>query len=83
MRTPSRGLRLLLCAALLGVLLVVGLAVASLLGPIGAALYAVLALALVGVAVVRGHKALAPTPLPAGRTCTCCTTSQHDPVQVL
>lgn len=83
MRAPSRFLRLLLCAALLGVLLVIGLVVAGTLGAVAASVYAVLALVLVVVAVARGRKALAPTPLPPGRSCTCCTTSQHDPVKIV
>ena len=83
MRAPSRGLRVLLCTALLGVLLVLGLAAGLWLGPVGAALYAIVAVALVLAAVVAGRRALAPVPLPPGRSCTCCTTSQHDPVTII
>ena len=79
----SRRLLALLCAAVLGVLLTVGLAVAALAGPVVAGVYAVLAVALVVVGAVRGRRLLAPRPLPAGRTCTCCTTSHFDPVKVI
>ena len=79
----SRRLLALLCAAVLGVLLTVGLAVAALAGPVVAGVYAVLAVALVVVGAVRGRRLLAPRPRPAGRTCTCCTTSHFDPVEVI
>ena len=80
-RAPSRRLLALMCAALLGVLVVLGLVVAALAGPVGVAAYAVVAGALLAVVVVRGR----PAPAPPGplRTCTCCTTTQHDPVRVL
>ena len=84
---PSTSLRALLCVAVLGVLLLVGLVVTAVAGAGGAVTYAVLTVLLVGVAVVRGRAAFAPTRLgPAGgapRTCTCCTTTQHDPVQIV
>jgi len=84
---PSRALLALLCAAVLGVLLLGGLVVAAAAGPVGTVAYAVLAVLLVGVAVVRGRAAFAPTRLGpavgAPRTCTCCTTTQHDPVQIV
>ena len=82
MRTPSRGLRLLLCGALLGVLVLLGLVVAAAAGVVGVVTYALLAAALVVVAVVRGRAAYAPTPLPP-RTCTCCTTTHFDPVEII
>ena len=79
----SRRLLALLCAAVLGVLLAVGLVVASVAGVIGAVVYGVAALALVVVGAVRGRRLLAPPPLPAGRTCTCCTTTHFDPVKIV
>ena len=79
----SRRLLGLLCAAVLGVLLAVGLVVAALAGPLGAAVYAVLAVLLVLAGAVRGRRLLAPPPLPPGRTCTCCTSSHFDPVEVV
>ncbi len=81
--TGTRGLRALLCAAVLGLLLAVGLVVGAAGGVVATAVYAVTALALLVVAVARGRRLLAPAPLPPGRTCQCCTTSQHDPVTVI
>ncbi len=83
MRLPSTRLRVLMSLALLGVLLLVGLVVGALAGPVGVVVFVVLAGVLVTVGIRRGRAVLAPTPLPPGRTCTCCTTSQHDPVEVI
>ena len=79
----SRRLLALLCAAVLGVLIVLGLAVTALLGAVGAAVYAVAAVVLVAVGAVRGRRLLAPPARPAGRTCDCCTTTHFDPVEIL
>ena len=79
----SLRLRALLCAAVLGVLLAVGLVVAAVAGVVGAVVYGVAALALVVVGAVRGRRLLSPPPLPPGRTCTCCTTTHFDPVEVI
>jgi hypothetical protein len=79
----GRRLLALLCAAVLGVLVVLGLAVTALLGAVGGAVYAVVALVVVGAGVVRGRRLLAPPSRPAGRTCDCCTTSHLDPVKVI
>ena len=79
----SRRLLALLCAAVLGVLLVLGLTVTALLGPVGGIGYAAAALVLVVVGVVRGRRLLAPPPRLAGRTCDCCTTTHADPVKVI
>ena len=79
----SRRLLALLCAAVLGVLVVLGIAVTALLGAVGGAVYAVAALAVVVAGGVRGRRVLAPPPRPAGRTCDCCTTTHFDPVEVI
>ena len=79
----SRRVLALLWAAVLGVLLALGLLVWSLTGPVGAAVYGAGALLLVGAGAVRGRRLLAPPPLPEGRTCSCCTTSHFDPVKVI
>ena len=79
----SRRLLALLCGAVLGVLLVLGLAVTALLGAVGGAVYAVVAVALVAVGAARGRRLLAPPARPAGRTCDCCTTTHFDPVEVI
>jgi len=77
----SRRLLALLCVAVLGVLVVLGLAVTALLGAVGGVVYAVVAVALVAGGVVRGRRLLAPPARPAGRTCDCCTTTHFDPVK--
>ena len=79
----SRRLLALLCVAVLGVLVVVGLAVTALLGAVGGLVYAPLAVGLVAVGAVRGRRLLAPPARPAGRTCDCCTTTHFDPVKVI
>jgi hypothetical protein len=79
----SRRLLALLCAAVLGVLVVLGVAVTALLGAVGGAVYAVVALVLVVAGAVRGRRLLEPPERPAGRTCDCCTTTHFDPVKVI
>ena len=83
MRLPSTRLRVLMLLALVGVLVLLGVVVAAVAGVVGLAVFAVLAAGLVGVGAVRGRAALRPQPLPAGRSCSCCTTTHFDPVQVL
>ncbi len=83
--TASRRLGVLLCVAVLGVLFAGGLVV-SLAGLPAVLAYAASAVALLGVAMARGRHLLwpaAPPAPPPGRTCTCCTASQHDPVRVV
>ncbi len=79
----SRRLLALLCGAVLGVLVVLGLTVTALLGTVGAVVYAVVAIALVAVGVARGRRLLAPPARSVGRTCDCCTTTHFDPVEVI
>ena len=76
-------LQVLFLVALLGVLACLGLGVLALAGPVAAGAYAVVALLLVVVASARARAAAAAARRAAGRTCTCCTTSQHDPVKVI
>ena len=83
MRPLSRRLAALFCLAVVGIAVVIGLVALSLAGPVGAVVYAGVALLLLGVAASRGRRLVQPPPQPPGRTCTCCTTSQHDPVQVI
>ncbi len=79
----QRRLGWLLCIALVGVVLAAGLLVGALLGAAAALAYAGGALALLAAAVTRGRRLLAPPPLPAGRTCKCCTATHFDAVRVL
>ena len=83
--TPGRSrlLPVLLCLALVGIAVSVGLVVLAALGWPTAVGYAVVVVALLLVGGARARRALAPPPAPAGRTCTCCTTTQHDPVRIV
>ena len=79
----TRRLQVLFLAALLGVLVVVGVVVADLAGPWATAAYAVVVGVLLSLGAARARGAQARERAAAGRTCTCCTTSQHDPVKVV
>ncbi len=74
----SRRLQVLFLLALLGVLVVVGVVVGSLAGPVGAVAYAVV---VTGLLVAAARRARADAA-PVGRTCSCCTSTVHDPVEV-
>ena len=82
-RGPGRRPQLLFLAALLGLLAAVGTVVADLLGPVAAGLYGAAVLALLVVGAARARAAEASRRERAGRTCTCCTSSQHEPVRVI
>ena len=79
----GRRTQLLFLTALLGVLAIVGIVVADLLGTVAAVVYAVVAVGLVLVGAARARAAEAARRRAAGRTCTCCTTSHFDPVTVV
>ena len=83
MKPLSRRLSALFCLSVLGILVALGLVVLSLAGVLGVLVYAAVALVLLGIGVARGRRLLQPAPLPPGRTCTCCTTSQTDPAKVI
>jgi hypothetical protein len=83
----SRRLQVLFLAALLGVLLVVGIGVGALAGPWAVLVYSVVVLALLAVGAARARAAQEPSGAallrPGGQSCACCTASQHDPVKVV
>ena len=83
MNPVPRQLAALFLLAVTGVLVAIGLVVGALLGTVAAAVYAaaVLTLLLVGAQLVKRRARVAA--IQAGRTCTCCTGSVHDPVQVI
>ena len=81
--TASRRLQLLFLIALLGVLVCVGLVVATLAGALAALAYAVLAVGLLVLGAARARAAEQVARREAGYSCSCCTTSQHDPVKVI
>jgi hypothetical protein len=77
--SPRVGVPFLL--ALVGVVVMLGLVVEQLLGPVALAVYVVLLVGPLTYAVVQARRRAAR--LAAGRTCTCCTGTVHDPVQVV
>ena len=79
----SRRLQVLFLVALVGVLACIGLGVLALAGPVAALAYCVVAVLGLVVAAARARAAQAAARAAEGRTCTCCTTSQHDPVKVI
>jgi hypothetical protein len=76
-------LQLLFLVALLGVLTCVGLGLLAVAGPVTAAAYSVVALVLLALGAARARAAQDAARRAAGRTCSCCTSSQHDPVKVI
>ena len=81
--TPSRRLQVLFLVALVGVLVCVGLGVLALAGTVAAVVYAVAALGLLAVGGARAREKQQAARREAGYSCSCCTTSQHDPVKVI
>ena len=83
----SRRLQVLFLLALVGALVCLGLGVLAVAGPVPALGYAAIALLLLAVGAARARAAAARAAedarRAAGRSCTCCTTSQHDPVKVI
>ena len=75
----ARRVQVLFLVALLGVLALLGVVAGALGGPLVAVVYAVGVGALLVVGARAARRRAAPV---AGRTCSCCTTTVHDPVQV-
>ena len=76
----SRRLQVLFLLALVGVLAAAGLVVADLAGPVAATGYAVVTAGLLLAVAARARAAA--DARPAGSTCSCCTSTVHDPVEV-
>ncbi|HUR13849.1 MAG TPA: hypothetical protein VM097_05090 [Mycobacteriales bacterium] len=74
----DRRLTALFATALVGVVVVVGLALSA-LGSLALVVYLLLLTAGLSL-LVRRQRALQP---PTGRTCTCCTSTVRDPVTVV
>ena len=83
MNDVPRRLAALFLVAVVGVLVAIGLVVGAVLGAVAAVGYAVVVLALVLVGAQLVKRRLRVAAIQAGRTCTCCTGSVHDPVQVI
>jgi hypothetical protein len=79
----TRRISLLFLVALLGVLTCVGIVVGELLGPVAVLVYAAVTAVLLVVGAARARAAQERARREAGRSCTCCTTSQHDAVKVI
>ena len=79
----GRRTQVLFLAALLGVLVVVGVVVGELAGPVGVAVYAGAALLLLVVGAGRAEVAESRRREAEGRTCSCCTSTHFDPVKVV
>jgi hypothetical protein len=81
MTALSRQVRVSFLLAFSGVIFMLGTVVAAVAGPIAASAYAALVLAPLVLAAVSKRRRRAR--LTAGHTCTCCTGTVHDPVQVI
>jgi len=78
----TRRLQVLFLVALLGVLVVVGVVVADLGGPVAAAVYGVVAVGLLVAGAARARAAVTARPRPV-QHCTCCDGDHTAPVQVV
>ena len=76
-------LQVLFLGALVGVLGCVGLGVLAVAGAVVALVYVVVVAGLLVLGATRARAAQERARRLAGRSCTCCTTSQHDPVRVV
>jgi hypothetical protein len=81
MTAPSRQVRVSFLLAFSGVLFMLGTLIAVVAGPVGVLAYVSLLLTPLVFAIVSARRRTAR--LTAGRTCTCCTGTVHDPVQVV
>ena len=81
MRTVPRRIAVPFLLAMTGVLLMLGLIVNRALGAIALTAYVLLLVAPLAAALVT--VARRRDRLAAGRTCTCCTGTVHDPVKVI
>ncbi len=69
--------------ALGGVLVVLGIVAAELGGPVALGAYLLVVAALVALGVRRARAVAARrTDRPEGRTCSCCTSTVYDPVEI-
>ena len=83
MNDVPRRLAALFLLAVTGVLVAVGAVLGAVAGPVAVVVFAVAVLALVFVGAQLVKRRARAAAFAAGRTCTCCTGSVHDPVQVI
>ena len=81
MRAVPRRIALPFLLAGFGVLFMFGVVIAALAGPIAVWAYASLIVAPLAVNAVQARRRRSRAM--AGRTCTCCTGTVHDPVRVV
>ena len=74
----TRRPQVLFLLALTGVLAMFGVLIAELAGPLALGAYVAVVLGL----LVLGARRAQALATPSGRTCSCCTGTVHDPVQV-
>jgi hypothetical protein len=78
-----RRLAVLFLLAVTGVLAAIGAVIARAGGAVAATAYVVVVVLLVGVAAQLAKRRARVAALQRGQTCTCCTGTVHDPVQVI
>ncbi|MCU1590373.1 MAG: hypothetical protein JWP11_1629 [Frankiales bacterium] len=81
MRQVPRAVAVPFLLALFGVLLMLGIVIGAVAGPVAVFFYAGLIVAPLVVGSVSSRRRA--SRLASGRTCTCCTGTVHDPVQVI
>ena len=79
---PSRALAALFLTAAAGLVVVVSLALST-VGPTAVLVWAALVLVALSLGIRRARALRQGRDQPAGRTCSCCTTTVHDPVKVI
>ncbi|HWH30403.1 MAG TPA: hypothetical protein VNU26_15865 [Mycobacteriales bacterium] len=82
MTAVPRHLAVLFLLALAGVLLVLGIVLAEVAGPVAAALFAAAAIAALAYGATRARRA-AVARQPPSRRCTCCDGDHSAPVRVV
>lgn len=78
-----RRLAALFLLALLGILVMLGAVIGRFAGVAPALIYALVTLVAVVLGARTARRRLRALAREQGRSCTCCTTSVHDPVQVI
>jgi hypothetical protein len=81
MRAVPRRVAVPFLLAAVGVLFMFGVVIAVLAGTIALFVYAAFIVAPLAVSALQARRRR--TRLSAGRTCSCCTGTVHDPVQVI
>jgi hypothetical protein len=83
MRAVPRSVAAPFLLAVIGLLFIVGLAIQEAAGRLAVTVYAAVITAALVAAAVTARRRVRIAALAAGRTCTCCTGTVHDPVKVI